>query len=155
MQLANLFPRIAVIAGETLVQSKNQVAALFAAALVISGCVSSPAPTHNTSGAPHLPYRLLASDMEAVKLGVAADMKDPNSAIFGAMAATVNAKNIVTVCGVVNGRNSYGGFTGKKPYWGVLATNMAGERKFTVTGFGGTAIQSQAVMDMCKRDGLG
>lgn len=93
--------------------------------------------------------------MQAVKTGVMDDMKDPNSAIFGAMAATVDEKNVVTVCGVVNGRNSLGGYTGKKPYWGVLASNTAGQRVFAVTGIGGTAIESQSIMMLCQRNGLG
>lgn len=109
-----------------------------------------PAPKITTR-----PYHLSAVELEVIKRDLAESLKDPGSAIFGAIAAVEDTKGVVTVCGVVNGRNSYGGYTGKKPFTGVLGTNTRGQRVFGLAGIGSTTNMSLSVMTLCERYGLG
>jgi hypothetical protein len=131
----------------------NRIASILVGALLaLSGCQSPqpPADQRVTS----TPYSLPANDVEVVKRFVAAKLKDPASATFGSMAAAVDAKGVVSVCGSVNARNSFGGYTGHRPYSGILATNMRGERVFAVVGIGDTDTQAVAIFRLCQRDGI-
>lgn len=152
MRLANLFHRTAVIAGDSLAQSKNRAAVILAAASVLGACVSSPQKPARIATSS---YHLSAGDLEVIKRDLASDLKDPASAIFGAIAAVTTANGVVMACGVVNGRNSYGGYSGKRPFSGVLATNTSGKRVFAVTAIGGSDTHSLAIMMECQRYGLG
>ncbi|NTG22047.1 hypothetical protein G6L00_16545 [Agrobacterium rhizogenes] len=124
-------------------------------AVCLTSCQTSqmatPEPTH--------PYSLSASETAAVQEGVRKSLKDPTSPIFGNIkaAASDTQKGIIYVCGIVNAKNSFGGYTGDGPYVGVLAS-MTAEGKnlstFNVTGMAGTEIQTSVVMDMCKHYGI-
>jgi len=61
------------------------------------------------------PYRLSEVEQAAIVKGVQARLKDPMSAIFGGAEATRDPKGFVYVCGSVNAKNSYGGYTGQQP----------------------------------------
>ncbi len=49
-----------------------------------------------------------------VRSAVAAQLKDPDSARYGRM--FVSRKNGTTICGMVNSKNSFGGYTGEQPF---------------------------------------
>lgn len=64
-----------------------------------------------------------AADAEIInraKAAVAAKLKDPASARFEgldrAMRRNVNGTPMDSICGFVNAKNSYGGYTGPKPF---------------------------------------
>lgn len=48
-------------------------------------------------------------------------LKDPASAIFGDMKAAQLNDGRMQVCGLVNAKNGFGGYTGDEPFEGYLA----------------------------------
>lgn len=110
---------------------------------------TAPAYQPVTIVTPDPEYKLTAKDISIVKNGVAQELKDPTSPIFGNMKATKSKENVITVCGFVNGKNSYGAYTGKKPFIGALTNNS-----FFLVGIGGTDIHTTATYDVCAQKGI-
>ncbi|MGO7817934.1 hypothetical protein ACC684_11715 [Rhizobium ruizarguesonis] len=130
------------------------------------GCVPSPkqpqqqaapkTPKQIDTGpapAPSGPYRLSEVEQSAIQAGVRLRLKDPTSPLFGGMAATRDSRGFVYVCGLVNAKNSYGGYAGDQPYFGMLVGN-APTVSFAVVGFGGTDTESGAILSACKEYGV-
>ena len=132
-----------------------RVAVLLACGL-IAGCTtvsheSSPAAKATTKRS------LTAEEVATVQEGVRKSLKDPNSAMFGPMTGAQEGNDHTWVCGVVNARNSFGGYTGDKPFMGMLVHMLAGGKTlkmFQVTGMGGTDSETYATMEMCRRYGV-
>jgi hypothetical protein len=97
------------------------------------------------------PVKLSKAQMAAVRSGVTKSLKDPESARFGAMIGGKSSKGTITVCGYVNAKNSFGGYTGEKPFTGVLVSH---DKKFVMVGMGGSDIDTQVTMDVCRKQGL-
>lgn len=75
------------------------------AALALAGCVSE---VRTTPVAVTQPYQ------DATVAGLKSTLKDPDSARFGPMvAARSDRTGVVRVCGTLNARNSYGGYSGE------------------------------------------
>lgn len=101
-----------------------------------------------------LPLELTAPQRTAVEEGVKSGLKDPLSASFGTMLAGTRIRDgqmETIVCGYVNAKNSFGGFTGHKPFVGhLLATGQ-----FRVVAMGdGTGNASLLVGGACRTAGL-
>lgn len=87
--------------------------------VIALGCLLSSASAQEVP--PTDPVRLTPRQIEAVKDGVRDALKDPESARFGTMlAARSRTDGAIMVCGYVNARNSYGGYTGRGYFIGVL-----------------------------------
>lgn len=117
------------------------------------------APVEGPLGSPSSPPagngQYILSDMEknAIMNGVRARLKDPASAIFGGVVAKKDASGFVYVCGSINAKNSYGGYTGDKPYSGMLAGE--GQKAFfAVLGIGGLEYESSGIIQVCHEKGL-
>ncbi|NVJ95660.1 MAG: hypothetical protein HWD91_08740 [Marivivens sp.] len=85
--------------------------------LLLSGCVQP------TSDGPHISsverFNLNATSERSLKEAVSNSLKDPDSARFGnytAFHTIADGQQVDVVCGYVNGRNSFGGYTGMTPY---------------------------------------
>jgi len=118
------------------------------AAIVLSGCTTTASvpPTPVTT-----PVSLSAAQQKAVQEGVRGSLKDPNSAMFrGQLRAARSEEGVTFVCGVVNAKNSYGGYTGDKPFIG----GMESDGKFIVAGMGGTDTESLSVISVCQKYGI-
>lgn len=107
---------------------------------------------------PSTPATLSAEQVKIVEDGIRSSLKDPNSAVFGSMKAAQSDKaGIMHVCGTVNAKNSFGGFSGQKPYIGVLGS-LTTEGKtigvFNVISHGNTSSDAEVVMSMCKHYGV-
>jgi hypothetical protein len=90
-------------------------------ASILSGCAYMPQDANNPMFVPHpgTPYVLTPENTLAVELAVSSVLKDPSSAQFRTIrAAQLGAK--VTVCGEINGKNSYGGYAGFTPFIAFL-----------------------------------
>jgi hypothetical protein len=75
----------------------------------------------------------LTKDLEkAIERAVKEDLKDPESAMFKHTIAFKDKDESITACGLVNSKNSYGGYVGDKAY---RATVMLLKGKY-LTGFG-------------------
>lgn len=91
---------------------KWKIGAVAAMAMTLSGCLSS-IPT----GTPVV----LTDEMRAqIETGTKQVLKDPESARFGTIAGARTPDGNISVCGMVNAKNSFGGYTGEQPFFGVL-----------------------------------
>lgn len=97
------------------------------------------------------PHQLSSPQKDALFDGVRSSLKDPGSAQFGDYVAGLNSKNGIVVCGWVNAKNSYGGYTGKQPY---LALYLPDNGKFYVQKIGSAPAEQTAVLSVCSRMGL-
>ncbi len=95
------------------------------------------------------PVTLTGQQTQAVERGVKVVLKDPDSARFGPMKAGVNSAGKVFVCGYVNARNSFGGYTGMTPFSGEFVGPS-----FAQVAIGGDGSVSQAILQVCARQGL-
>jgi hypothetical protein len=70
---------------------------------------------------PGAPITLSAGQVKQIQSGVRASLKDPDSAKFsGPMVATKKSNGDIHACGLVNAKNSYGGYVGDSPYIATL-----------------------------------
>lgn len=99
------------------------------------------------------PTALNKKQMEAVRAGVRDKLRDPESARFGSAVAGKDSKGFITVCGWVNAKNAYGGYTGDQPYMGLLAAGPKGTF-FAPIGVGGDDLEQQSTLMVCRRQGL-
>lgn len=94
--------------------------------------------------------QLTADQRAMVEAGVRKELKDPESARFGKMLAKPDTGQMILVCGLVNARNSYGGYAGPGPYIGFLL-----EKGFVVIGLGNAESSAgQANAIQCAKHGL-
>jgi len=123
--------------------------------IFLSACVSTP-PKEATATPeikPGVPFSLTEKHTRLVEDGVKLTLKDPNSAMFRGFKASISDKGVVTVCGFVNAKNSFGGYTGYYPFLGVLI----GEPNFS--GFVGSVSSGEdsdarATITVCERSGI-
>lgn len=88
--------------------NKLQAAVVVAAGVVVSGC-AAPSPLPPVDVSPDIE----AQAQDAVRRG----LKDPDSARFGGMRAGRDPRDGSTVvCGMVNAKNGFGGYTGSAPF---------------------------------------
>lgn len=78
------------------------------AAIALSVCTGVYAQTKQTK----IPIKI----EQAAKTAIKDNLKDPASAIFGEMFSYVSSEKKRYVCGIVNAKNSYGGYTGGTGY---------------------------------------
>ncbi|ANL74286.1 hypothetical protein AMC83_PA00059 (plasmid) [Rhizobium phaseoli] len=95
-----------------------------------------------------------------VKAAVAKRLKDPESAKFPeAFSASKNTADPtdITVCGKVNGRNSFGAYAGSTPFYVKLTKPwpMTKDPAYAlVTMIGGEEFDPEVVIEMCKGEGV-
>lgn len=56
----------------------------------------------------------------AVMKGVGSKLLDPDSARYRLPALISSGQTVQAYCGCVNSKNSYGGYTGQKPFYGAM-----------------------------------
>lgn len=123
------------------------------ACVFLSGCIPQGANVAITPAAepPGVSMELTAAQRRAVEAGVLKSLKDPESARFGEIAAARTPDGAIYVCGFVNARNSFGGYSGSSPFIGLLATVAQ------ATIFTPAAIESgrsaSIVLEMCREKG--
>lgn len=104
--------------------------ALPIAAVLLGGCASS---SDQIAALPKLEMRqLTAIEKEALRKSFSQTMKDPDATQFKWLPAVVANKDKPTdtpigYCGLVNGKNSYGGYVGYKRFYATLTRNAKGE----------------------------
>lgn len=126
----------------------------FALALTVAlaGCAASQGTVEPTTKS-FEPVTLTKAQIEAVKEGAKKGLKDPNSAMFGDQffASREVGKPGITVCGYVNAKNSFGGYTGQKPFMGILSEKPL---LFAPAGYGGGGADNYAVGKVCQDAGI-
>lgn len=87
--------------------------------LAVGGCTGLNQPTEQVSAAPK--RDLTSSEKLALAPLLAAGLKDPNAAQFKWMPVVLTERDGITdYCGLVNGRNSYGGYSGFVRFYAQL-----------------------------------
>lgn len=109
---------------------------------------AAPANKPATTMTPNPKYKLTAEEISLIKKGVAQELKDPTSPIFGKIEATKSKENTIFVCGFVNAKNSYGAYTGQKPFMGGFNRN-----NFVLVGIGENDILTDAIYNVCTKSG--
>jgi hypothetical protein len=111
-----------------------------------------PAPP-GTRIEPGRPVGLNGRQQEAVVVSILKWMKDPASVQFGAIKAVRNSRGLVTVCGLVNGRNTAGSFVGMSPFVGVLM-GPGVDADFVLVGIGSSDREWADVTSLCRASGI-
>lgn len=111
--------------------------------LFITGCVTQPIPKTT-------PTSLTETQAEMVKIGIKIVLKDPDSATFGPFIAAKAESGEIGVCGHVNAKNSFGGYTGMSPFIGTLRTN----NMFKVAQIGNNREDSEIIKTVCRKMGI-
>lgn len=120
----------------------KRIALILMFALNAGGCVTA------TTAQTLSPANLSAAQRAIVERGVRESLKDPMSAKFGMMRAGRKASGTLWVCGMVNAKNSFGGYTGPKAFGGAFTTDGS---DFIVAGMDGYTNSAQ---QLCQMDGL-
>lgn len=94
-------------------------------------------------------YRPTAQDNTAIADAFERVLKDPDSARFPVIYARKSASGLIYYCGLVNSRNSFGGYTGNQPFFA-----MGDQRFVSVQKVGGTDIEHMVVTEMCRQKGF-
>lgn len=116
------------------------------ATIVLFGCQSTSA-----NRTPAVAVSLSPSQIEIVKAAITPRMKDPDSVRFGEMMGARNDKGEITVCGYVNAKNSFGGYVGMSPFYGVLNEQ---NKTYDFGGTGTSGTDRMAVVSLCKERGV-
>lgn len=123
--------------------------ALAAAALALSGCAAQQAPV-SAQRVNFVPQSLSRADIEEITKKVASRMKDPDSTRFSDITA-VKSEQGVEVCGLVNAKNSFGGYVGYRAFYGALTLP---HRVFFPIGVGEDISSDGASRLMCGDRGI-
>lgn len=108
----------------------KQVICAGLAASLAGGCGDALMKAYGLSPVVQAP--LTGEQTAAIEAGVRGAIKDPASAQFGGFIGGHNEKGAMIVCGYVNARNSFGGYTGPQAFSGVLSDK--GFAVSTITG---------------------
>lgn len=131
--------------------------------LALAGCA-----TDRTIPPPNLEKRQLsAGERDVLKKSLSQAMKDPDAAQFKWMPvlAQPGATDLIGYCALVNGKNSFGGYTGFRRFYAVLSHDAkgqylggvikqtAGARDTTFLDTGDDAIANTIVEQNCEKWG--
>lgn len=95
-----------------------------------------------------------AGERATIREGLLDKLKDPESARIGKLSVgPTRDKPGVAVCGEVNARNSFGGYTGMQPFLGFMGPDRAGATKFYLFTIGNDADTSKYLVDKCRIEG--
>jgi hypothetical protein len=95
---------------------KVNTVAHVALASLLCACAGNAVPVDKSFAS----HSLAPAETVQVEKGLRAAMKDPDSARIGKLFSAKATSGLIAVCGFVNGRNSYGGYTGEQPFFGML-----------------------------------
>lgn len=120
-------------------------------ALALVACAAPTPPAPPAPAVEPLPAATLSKEeIAAVQNGIKRKLKDPDSAKFGAMNAGRLTDRTV-VCGWVNAKNSYGGYTGMEPYIGYIFFKPLNFEPQTIAN---GELGVTGVRRMCRDDGI-
>lgn len=117
--------------------------AIIAASVAFTGCVST-IPTGK-------PYVLTMDEKAIVEAGVKKGLKDPYSAMFGFMIGAQTPDKSINVCGFVNAKNSFGGYVGETPFFGIL--HPGSTPYFELRSMGGSDGANLGLRIVCRQAG--
>ncbi|MER8925780.1 hypothetical protein [Mesorhizobium sp. M0859] len=95
-------------------------------------------------------YQLRDDEIDLVKAAFSAALKDPDSAKFGKFSAAMKDDQTIIVCGTVNSKNSFGGYSGAAPFVGEINTDS---HSFEVQKLAQTDAEMAQVLVRCQNAG--
>lgn len=128
-------------------------------AFVLAGCAGGgggPQSIQTGRGAdvpaaqPAGPHSLANAETTAVRGALASQVRSPQ---FGTTVAHRDAAGVVTVCGLVSGRDANGSALQNAPYIGILTSQGRGV-SFSVAGLGSSEVEARAVRTICGESSL-
>jgi hypothetical protein len=128
---------------------KSRILAV-AVSVLAASCVSQPPRSSTpTPTVTYVAYPLDAQAKAKIQEGVKRSLKDPMSAMFGEIFAAKGSDNSINVCGYVNAKNSFGGYTGDKIFYGLLIVEPGKPPAFLTAGMGGTDTEDAVARTLC------
>jgi hypothetical protein len=112
---------------------------------VMAGCVSQ-----GSGMKPVTEFPIDPETRQKVAVGLAAAMKDPESMRLGAIRAGHTQDGKILVCGWVNAKNSFGGYTGDQPFDGYITYGGG----FRPALLGGSDVEARAALQVCSEAGI-
>lgn len=109
-------------------------------------------PLFSNPSPPFAPVTLTSAQKQAVEAGVKARLKDPTSPLFGRSRAVRDATGVIYVCGLVNAKNSFGGYIGENLYMGTFIAPTEFRMDMLSNGTSGA---NYLVSASCESHGLG
>jgi len=126
--------------------SKLRVVAITSVALLVAGCGAGQLTEVQLQPLQSLP--LSADQITMVQNAVKFSLQDPGAAQFGTIKGGKDQDGKVVVCGLVNAKNNFGGFTG------MTFTGEINSGTFKVAAMGDIADVSLAIQQVCGKQGL-
>jgi hypothetical protein len=121
-----------------------------AAAALLGGCVSTEP---GKLAAEAQPVTLSAAETNMVEAAMKGVLKDPESARFERVKAILKPSTGVTlVCGLVNSKNSFGGYTGRSMFAGTLTRGA--KPAFQVNAAAGDPDENPPIVRACEFEGI-
>jgi hypothetical protein len=93
------------------------------------------------------PFILSTKFRHGIESDLRNGLKDPDSARFGVMNAVKQKDGTISICGWVNAKNSYGGYTGETPFIAVYSTKTGHAVMGPIDNF-------ELIQPICVKDGL-
>lgn len=84
-------------------------------AAALAACSPISGPQFESKGV-DIPVEVTEKMRADIESAIRSRLKDPESARFGVVYASQDKTGAIFACGVVNARNSFGGYVGDKPY---------------------------------------
>jgi hypothetical protein len=104
----------------------KRICCTFALTTMLAGCSGLNQPTATVTSAPK--RELTAAERLSFAPVLSSGLKDPSAAQFKWMPVILTERDGVTdYCGLVNGKNSYGGYTGYVRFYAHLTRNEKGQ----------------------------
>lgn len=104
----------------------KRICSAFVLTTVLAGCSGLNQPTSMVTSAPK--RELTVAEKLSFAPVLSTGLKDPSAALFKWMPVILTERDGVTdYCGLVNGKNSYGGYTGFVRFYAHLTKNEKGQ----------------------------
>lgn len=133
---------------------------IFISVLALMGCESTGQPRLQPTGPAPVtpgvtePVQLSDAQLKNIQSAVMNSLKDPDSAKFGEIKGAKSegmGADLITVCGWVNARNSFGGYTGMSPF---MALYSIGAHKSDIVKMGGEEMVNFQIQNRCLAHGV-
>jgi hypothetical protein len=113
-------------------------------------------PPQRGDSAPSLPQEggpaiLTAGQIDVIKETIGDRLYDPYSAVFSMLGAVTSRTGRLHVCGLVNAKNRFGAFVGRRPFFGVYDPE---DKTFAILDIADGDSAVDRVRSFCQQKGL-
>lgn len=135
-------------------RGRGTAVALILAVAMCGGCAIQPATDEPPEA--NLIVHLDEPTRRIIEDSVRSQLKDPGSATFRNINASSTDRSGTSACGLVNAKNSYGGYTGDQPFIGLLMERTKGRKDwaFIPAKIAGTTTEIAVVQSICSKKGI-